>query len=98
MKLFISKKFILSLTVFYGLYNIYSCAAIQSPPGGPKDNIPPILLHSIPENGSINFSGGKVDLVFSEYLQEKSIYDAITILPKTKISPESINRQLKDEH
>ena len=88
MKLFISKKFILSLTVFYGLYNIYSCAAIQSPPGGPKDNIPPILLHSIPESGSINFSGGKVDLVFSEYLQEKSIYDAITILPKTKISPE----------
>ena len=88
MKLFISKNFILSLTVFYGLYNIYSCAAIQSPPGGPKDNIPPILLHSIPENGSINFSGGKVDLVFSEYLQEKSIYDAITILPKTKISPE----------
>ena len=69
MKLFNSKKFILSLTVFYGIYNIYSCAAIQSPSGGPKDNTPPILLSSYPESGSTRFSSGKVDLVFSEYLQ-----------------------------
>ena len=88
MKLFNSKKFILSLSVFYGIYNIYSCAAIQSPSGGPKDNIPPILLSSDPESGSTRFSSGKVDLVFSEYLQEKSINNAITILPTTKTPAE----------
>ena len=71
MKLFNSKKFILSLTVFYGIYNIYSCAAIQSPSGGPKDNTPPILLSSYPESGSTRFSSGKVDLVFSQ--QEKEL-------------------------
>ena len=89
MKLFNSKKFILSLTVIYGIYNIYSCAAIQSPSGGPKDSTPPILLTSIPESGSTQFSSGKVDLIFSEYLQEKSINNAITILPITK-SPAEI--------
>jgi len=88
MKLFNSKKFILSLSVFYGIYNIYSCAAIQSPSGGPKDNTPPILLSSYPESGSTRFSSGKVDLVFSEYLQEKSINNAITILPTTKTPAE----------
>jgi len=88
MKLFNSKKFILSLTVIYGIYNIYSCAAIQSPSGGPKDNTPPILLSSYPESGSTRFSSGKVDLIFSEYLQEKSINNAITILPTTKTPAE----------
>ena len=83
MKLFNCKKFILPVAVFYCIYNIYSCAAIQSPSGGPKDNTPPILLASIPESGTINFEGGRVELIFSEYLLEKSLKNAFTLLPKT---------------
>ena len=83
MKLFNCKKFILPIATFYCMYNIYSCAAIQSPSGGPKDNTPPVLLSSIPESGSINFEGGKVELMFSEYLQEKSLNGAFKILPET---------------
>ena len=83
MKLFNCKKFILPVAVFYCIYNIYSCAAIQSPSGGPKDNTSPILLASIPESGTINFEGGKVELMFSEYLLEKSLKNAFTLLPKT---------------
>ena len=88
MKLFNSKKFILFIIGFGMLCVFYSCAAIQSPSGGPKDNIPPILLSSIPESGSTGFVGGKVELIFSEYLQEKSVINSINILPKTKYSPE----------
>ena len=88
MKLFNCKKFILPATFFYCIYNIYSCAAIQSPSGGPKDNTPPILLASIPESGTINFEGGKVELMFSEYLLEKSLKNAFTILPKTNTPTE----------
>ena len=88
MKLFNCKKFILQAAVFYCIYNIYSCAAIQSPSGGPKDNTPPILLGSIPESGTINFEGGKVELMFSEYLQEKSLNNAFKILPKTNTPAE----------
>ena len=89
MKLFNCKKFILPVAVFYCIYNIYSCAAIQSPSGGPKDNTPPILLGSIPESGTINFEGGRVELMFSEYLLEKSLKNAFTLLPKT-IAPAEI--------
>ena len=88
MKLFNCKKFILPVAVFYCIYNIYSCAAIQSPSGGPKDNTPPILLASIPESGTINFEGGRVELMFSEYLLEKSLKNAFTLLPKTTASAE----------
>ena len=88
MKLFKSKKFILFIIGFSSLCVFYSCAAIQSPSGGPKDNTPPILLSSTPESGSTGFVGGKVELFFSEYLQQKSVLNSINIMPKTKYSPE----------
>ena len=90
MKLFNSKKFILFIIGFGCLCVYYSCAAIQSPSGGPKDNTPPFLLSSVPESGSTGFVGGKVELYFSEYLQEKSIVNSINIWPKSKYSPEVI--------
>ena len=90
MKLSNSKKFILSIIGLSWLCIFHSCAAIQSPSGGPKDDTPPLLLSSIPESGSIGFVGGKVELLFSEYLQEKSVFNSIKILPKTKYSPEVI--------
>ena len=81
-KLFNSKTIIISSFVFYCFCIVYSCAAIQSPSGGPKDDTPPVLLHSLPESGTVNFNSEKVELFFSEYLLEKSIQGAITILPK----------------
>ena len=83
MKLFNSKTIILFFFVLYCICNIYSCAAIQSPPGGPKDNMPPTLLFSLPKSGTTNFSSKKVELVFSEYILEKSITNAISMLPQT---------------
>ena len=88
MKLSNSKKFILFIIVLGCLYGFYSCAAIQSPSGGPKDNTPPFLLSSIPKSGSTGFAGGKVELIFSEYLQENSVANSINILPKTNYFPE----------
>ncbi len=88
MKLSNSKKFILFIIGFGCLCVFYSCAAIQSPSGGPKDNTPPFLLSSIPESGSTGFTGGKVELLFSEHLQEKSVINSFNILPKIKYSPE----------
>ena len=85
MKLLNSKTIILFLFVFHCLCNVYSCAAIQSPSGGPQDNTPPVLLHSIPETGTVNFISEEVELFFSEYLLEKSISSSITILPKTPL-------------
>jgi len=60
---------------------IYSCAAVSPPRGGPEDKDPPELVASDPEKGSLKFKGGKVKLIFSEYIDEKSINSAIQISP-----------------
>ena len=60
---------------------IYSCAAVSMPDGGPEDKIPPELISSNPEEGSLRFIGGEVKLKFSEYIDEKSVQSAIQISP-----------------
>ena len=60
---------------------IYSCAAVSPPSGGPEDKIPPELIASDPEEGSLRFKGGEVKLKFSEYIDEKSVESAIQISP-----------------
>ena len=67
-----------------------SCAAVMSPPGGPKDEIPPELIEIIPPNGATYFKGGLVELLFSEYIDENTIDRAITILPLLVEEPEII--------
>tara|TARA_A100000164_G_scaffold213018_1_gene188812 strand:+ start:26175 stop:27794 length:1620 start_codon:yes stop_codon:yes gene_type:complete len=59
----------------------FSCAAIQMPTGGPKDEIPPQLVNSFPMNGASFFKGEKVELTFSEHLDENSVYQSISMMP-----------------
>ena len=65
----------------------FSCAAVQSPPGGSKDETPPELVETIPEDGTINFKGGRVELVFSEFVDANSVQKAIHILPTLPEAP-----------
>ncbi|MFL3005892.1 MAG: Ig-like domain-containing protein [Candidatus Neomarinimicrobiota bacterium] len=65
----------------------FSCAAIMSPPGGVKDEIPPELRSTIPKNRATNYNGNQIELIFSEYIDENSIKDAITILPNLDEKP-----------
>ena len=77
----LTKEYTIKHFILSGILFIYSCAAIQAPPGGPKDIIPPELIHAVPTNGSVYFKGGQVELIFSEYLQENSVHNAIRIQP-----------------
>ena len=83
MKLFNSKTIFLFFLCFHYLSNVFSCAAIQAPSGGPKDETAPFLLYSTPATGATNFDQSIVQLFFSEYILERSISDAISLLPKT---------------
>ena len=69
---------------------LYSCAAIQGPPGGPKDETPPELIETIPKDGTIYFDGGRVELIFSEYVDANTIEKAIRVLPTLPEDPEII--------
>ena len=64
-----------------------SCAAIMSPPGGAKDETPPELISTVPKNRATNYNGNQIELIFSEYIDENSIKDAITILPNLEEEP-----------
>ena len=77
------KNKIIIYTSKLSLLIIFSCAAVMSPPGGPKDVIPPKLVETIPPDGTTDFKGDKVELVFNEYLDENTIDRAVKILPSS---------------
>ena len=77
------KNKIVIYTSRLSLLIIFSCAAVMSPPGGPKDIIPPKLVETIPPDGTTHFKGNKVELVFNEYLDEDTIERAVIILPSS---------------
>lgn len=66
----------------FGLLCLFSCAAIQSPSGGPKDEIPPEVVKITPPDKSINFKGGEIKITFSEFIEESSIHKSIKVFPK----------------
>ncbi len=79
-------------TLAFGSYMIFfmSCAAVQSPPGGPKDETPPELIETIPADGTVLFEGGRIELIFSEYVDANTVEKAIRILPTMDPPPEII--------
>ncbi len=61
-----------------------ACASQGVPTGGPKDELPPKLLSTVPRDQSTNYRGNQVKLVFDEYLDLKNIKQELTITPTIK--------------
>ena len=87
-------KFINIIFTFSLIY-LLSCAAIQTPSGGPKDETPPEIVEITPPDKSINFSGRKIKITFSEYIEESSIHKSIKVFPKP-LNPMTINLKNPD--
>jgi uncharacterized protein (DUF2141 family) len=82
---------LISLTVVAA---IYACATVQSPTGGEKDEIAPILYESNPENQSTNFKGTEITLFFNEWMQLDQLPKELIITPREEIEFESeLNKQ-----
>jgi len=60
---------------------IASCAKVSSPAGGPRDEQPPRVLDSQPENGSVNFKGRSFNITFDEYFILDNIDQTLLISP-----------------
>jgi uncharacterized protein (DUF2141 family) len=76
---------ILGSSVF--LYLLSSCAQVGSPSGGAKDNVPPKIIKSEPENFSANFKDDRLELTFDEYVQIKDLQNQLIISPPLKQRP-----------
>lgn len=66
--------FIISITLF-------GCAGQRPPEGGPLDKTPPEIISVYPEPNTVNFSDAKIVLEFSEYVDRRSVEEAIFISP-----------------
>lgn len=58
------------------------------PQGGPKDSVPPVPLRSVPENGSLEFHGKRIEVTFNEYLQLDNISENLIMSPPQQHAPD----------
>jgi len=58
-----------------------ACASQTTPTGGPKDETPPKLIRSIPDNLTLNFNSQIIELTFDEYVKVQKQKEQIIITP-----------------
>lgn len=80
-------KYLLPLLVLCAVG--YSCANRGvGPQGGPKDETPPKMVKETPANGTVNFTGKKVEILFDEYIQLDKVSENVLISPPQQRPPE----------
>ncbi len=76
------KSKLISKSIIIGAMILFSGCANQLPPGGGEpDTIPPQVIESFPQNGTVNFKENYIELTFSEYVDKRSVQDAVFISP-----------------
>lgn len=76
------------LTIVHCLLCVSSCANRGvGPQGGPKDSIPPVVVKEEPLNGSLQFTGNKIEVTFDEYIQLDKITENVLISPPQQKPP-----------
>ena len=67
----------------WGLFCVpLSCAIPVMPTGGPVDKVPPVIVESDPTSESVNVDVDKIRLVFSEYIDQASFAQSVSITPE----------------
>jgi len=74
------------LVFFYSLFLI-SCASVQSPTGGPRDTIQPVIVKELPKNLTRNFTGSKIEIEFDEFVKLSNEFTEISVSPSMDIPP-----------
>lgn len=77
------KACILSFTVVC----LSSCAKIGSPTGGPRDTTPPVVMATVPEANSVNFTDDRIVITFNEYVTLDNINDNLIVSPPLATRP-----------
>src|SRR6218665_3634725 len=81
------KKIFGSFLLFMGLL-MFQCARVTSPTGGPKDEIPPVMISSNPGSNTTNFKEKELS---TPQLGEKTTFTVrnkvLTIKPEFELLP-----------
>jgi hypothetical protein len=70
----------LSAIVLTGIM-LAGCAGQRPPEGGPPDTVPPEIISVYPEPNTVKYSDTRVAFEFSEYVDRRSVEEAIFISP-----------------
>lgn len=81
------KKSINFVLLFLLALLIWSCAAMQTPQGGPRDTTAPKVLKTEPKNLSTNFKAKKIVVEFDEYVKLQNQYKEFNISPELDKMP-----------
>lgn len=65
----------------------YSCANIIPPTGGPRDTLPPVLVHTSPKDSTLNFNSKRIELTFDEYVDLKDVQNNLLFTPLFETVP-----------
>ncbi|WP_222982090.1 Ig-like domain-containing protein [Flagellimonas meishanensis] len=83
----LKKIFSLVFFAFLGLA-LWQCAKRGTPTGGPKDDTPPQLVRTEPENFTTNFKSQKIRLYFDELIKLQDVQNQLIVSPPLKYPPE----------
>jgi len=78
------------LTLILAILLFNRCAIVRTPNGGDKDIVPPSLVNQYPNNGSTNFNGSELNLVFNEEITTKDANKQLLISPYYNGRPEFV--------
>lgn len=70
------------------------CANVVAPTGGPKDEMPPVVVATTPENRSVNFNSKRIDITFDEYITLENAKQKVIFSP---LLDEKADIKLKDQ-
>jgi len=88
-----SKRHVISLLFLITAWLLVEgCAKISSPSGGPKDKTSPVIVKSVPENGTVNFSEKEITVSFNEYVVLENINEKFMVSPPMAKKPEIVIR------
>ena len=82
------KKIFLASIITTIIILFYSCAKVIAPSGGDKDETPPAVVYSEPQNGATNFNKEKIIVKFDEYISLHNINQELITSPMLKENPE----------
>jgi len=78
------------LTHILAILLFSQCAIVRTPNGGDKDIVAPNLVNQYPTNGSTNFNGSELNLVFNEEITTKDANKQLLISPYYNGRPEFV--------
>ncbi|WP_285010141.1 Ig-like domain-containing domain [Pedobacter faecalis] len=80
-----------------GVGLMYSCASIQQPQGGPRDETPPKVVRMLPEDKTVNFKSKEVIIEFDEYFKIQNEFKEFSVSPEMNVAP-TLKRKQKSLH